>query len=101
MKKAKRINPKEIKDLIVLSQLLRRYLDALQAPPFNIPLSTLSVDARIDQSIFQRLLLIEQNPEDAQNIRPEDYHILFSNITFLHPTLKMWRDSDGSIFFEM
>jgi hypothetical protein len=41
------------------------------------------------------------NPEDAPNIHPEDYHILFANILFRYPTVRLYELPDGSVFFKM
>ncbi len=84
-----------------LSRLLEQYLAALEQSPMQVRLKALAYDSQIPESVFQRLVLLHRNPEDALNINAEDFHILFSNILFRYPTVKMWLLDDGSVFIEM
>ena len=67
----------------------------------EITLRALSYDAGIPESVFRRLKDLHNNPQDGQNIDAADYHILFSNIMFRYPTVKIWVQVDGDFFFEM
>lgn len=84
-----------------LSRLLEQYLAALEQSPMQVRLKALAYDSQIPESVFQRLVLLHRNPEDVLNINAEDFHILFSNILFRYPTVKMWLLDDGSVFIEM
>lgn len=84
-----------------LSRLLEQYLAALEQSPMQVRLKALAYDSQIPESVFQRLVLLHRNPEDSLNINAEDFHILFSNILFRYPTVKMWLLDDGSVFIEM
>ena len=97
----KRIYPRQIKDKFYLSRLLGQYLTTLEESPMQVRLRALAYNSQIPESIFRRLMNLHNNPEDAPNINAEDYHILFSNIMFRYPTVKMWLQDDGEVFFEM
>lgn len=97
----KRIYPRQIQDKFYLSRLLEKYLTTLEESPMQVKLRALAYDSRIPESIFRRLMNLHNNPADAPNINAEDFHILFSNIMFRYPTVKMWLQDDGEIFFEM
>ncbi|MCW5923186.1 MAG: hypothetical protein KIS77_12620 [Saprospiraceae bacterium] len=97
----KRIYPRQIKDKFYLSRLLEQYLTTLEESPMQVKLRALAYNSKIPESIFRRLMNLHRNPEDAPNINAEDYHILFSNIMFRYPTVKMWLQDDGEVFFEM
>lgn len=99
--KMKRLFPRRIKDKFYLSRLLELYLRTLQESPLELRLKALAYDSRIPESIFHRLASLHQNPEDAPNIHAEDYHIVFSNIMYRFPTVKLWLTDDGEIVFEM
>lgn len=97
----KRIYPRQIQDKFYLSQLLEKYLAALEGSPMQVKLRALAYNSKIPESIFRRLMNLHRNPEDAPNINAQDFHILFSNIMFRYPTVKIWLQDDGDIFFEM
>ena len=97
----KRIIPKKIKDKVLLSILLERYLATLENSSLQVRLKALAYDSSIPESIFVRLAEMHKNMEDAPNITVEDFHILFANILFRYPTVKIWQDTDGSFFFEL
>lgn len=67
----------------------------------QVKLRALAYNSKIPESIFRRLMNLHRNPEDAPNINAQDFHILFSNIMFRYPTVKIWLQDDGDIFFEM
>lgn len=67
----------------------------------QVRLKALAFDAQIPDSVFQRLQGLHRNPEDAAHINAEDFHILFSNILFRYPTVKMWLQDDGTVFIEI
>jgi hypothetical protein len=97
----KRLHPRDIQDKFYLSRLLELYITTLQESPLELRLKGLAFDICIPESIFLRLMRLYQNPEDAPNINPEDFHILFANIMFRFPTVKMWLADDGELVFEM
>ena len=97
----KRIYPARIHDKMYLSALLDLLLNTLAESPLQVALRALSYDTGIPESIFRRLQQLHQRPEDAPNITPEDYHILFANILFRFPTVRLYETDDGGIFFEM
>jgi hypothetical protein len=97
----KRIYPRQIQDKFYLSQLLERYLAMLESSPMHVTLRALAYNSQIPESIFRRMMSLHHNPEDEPNIHAEDYHILFSNIMFRYPTVKMWLQDDGDVFFEI
>ena len=97
----RRLYPRQIQDKFYLSRLLERYLQALQESPLQVQLKALSWESQIPENIFQRLMDLQRNPADAPNINAEDFHILFSNIMFRFPTVKLWLQDDGELFIEM
>lgn len=97
----KRLLPHLIQDKFFLSRLLELYITTLQASPLELRLKGLAYDTGIPESIFQRLMDLSCNPADAPNIDAKDFHILFSNIMFRFPTVKMWLTKEGEVVFEM
>jgi len=97
----KRLRPHHIQDKFYLSRLLELYITTLQESPLELRLKALAYDTYIQESIFRRLMGLYRNPEDASNINAEDFHILFANIMFRFPTVKMWLMDDGEVVFEM
>lgn len=97
----KRIYPRRIRDKFYLSALLDRYISALQDSPLELRLKALAYDLRIPEAIIRRLMALHRDPDDAPNIHAEDFHILFSNIMFRYPTVKIWADDSGEVFFEL
>lgn len=97
----KRIFPRSVQDKFYLSYILEQYLTALEESPLQVGVATMASDTRIPVSIFRRLVDLQRNPEDAEHIQAEDFHILFSNMLFRYPTVKIWQQPDGGIFIEM
>ncbi len=97
----KRIYPARIQDKFYLSRLLELLLHTLANSPLQVQLKALSYDAQIPECIFQRLQNLHRTPDDAPNITAEDYHIVFANILFRYPTIRMFEQPDGSVFFKM
>jgi hypothetical protein len=97
----RRIYPARIHDKLYLSRLLDLLLHTLRECPLQVQRRALSYDAQIPESVFQRLQNLHRCPEDAPNITPQDFHILFANILFRYPTVRLYEQPDGSIFFEM
>lgn len=95
------IHPHHITDKFYLSRLLELYLVALEELPEPITLKALSHDTQIPESIFLRLAHLYLDPEDAHNILAEDFHTLFANIMYRHPTIKMWENEEGGVHFQM
>ncbi|MCB9305009.1 MAG: hypothetical protein H6565_00275 [Lewinellaceae bacterium] len=97
----KRIYPRQIQDKYYLSRLLEQYLQILAESPMHVQVKALAYDADIPEPVFHRMAALHRNPEDAPNIEANDYHILFSNILFRYPTVRIWEQNDGSVFFEL
>lgn len=97
----KRIYPSRIQDKFYLSRLLDLLLNTLQSSPLQVELKALSYDSQIPEAIFYRLQDLHRQPEDGPNITAADFHILFANILFRYPTVRIYEQKDGSIFFEM
>lgn len=97
----KRLRPHQIQDKFYLSRLLELYITTVQESPLELRLKGLAYDTQIPEAIFHRLMNLYRNPEDAPNINAEDYHILFANIMFRFPTVKMWLAESGEVVFEM
>lgn len=95
-----RIYPRQYSDIIHLSRLLDLYIAHLAAAPLEVPLKRLSYDTQIPEAVFRRLMALHHCPEDAPNLRAADFHILFANVMFRYPTVKIWEGEDGHIFFE-
>lgn len=97
----RRLYPRRIQNILYLSRLLEAYLQALRESPLQVQVKTLSWESQIPESIFYRLRDLHRNPADATHINAEDFHILFSNIMFRFPTVKLWLQDDGGLFIEM
>ena len=97
----KRIYPYQIRDKLQLSRLLDQLLRSLADSPLQVNLKALSFDSQIPESIFHRLKNLHEQPEDAPNINAEDFHILFSNILFRYPTVRIYQLPNRAIFFKM
>lgn len=97
----RRIYPARIHDKVYLSRLLDLLLHTLGECPLQVQRRALSYDTQIPESIFQRLQNLHRCPEDAPNIMAQDFHILFANILFRYPTVRLYEQADGNIFFEM
>lgn len=97
----KRLRPHQIQDKNYLSRLLELYITTLQESPLELRLKGLAYDTRIPEPIFRRLMGLYRNPEDAVHVNAEDFHIVFSNIMFRFPTVKMWLTDHGEVLFEL
>ena len=97
----RRLYPRRIRDTFFLSGLLEQYLRHLAESELQVSLKALAYNSAIAESVFIRMAQLHKNPADMPHISAEDYHILFSNIMFHYPTIKIWRQEDGGIFFEM
>lgn len=95
----RRIYPRSIKDKFYLSRLLELLLQTLESCPLQVSLRALSYDSHIPESILTRLAQLHCHPEDAMNINTEDFYVVFSNVLFRYPTVKIFEQPDGSIFF--
>ncbi len=101
IKTMRRLYPRQIQDKLYLSRLLEAYLQALQDSPLQIYLKALSWESQIPERVFHRLMDLHRNPEDAANVEAADFHILFSNIMFRYPTVKLWLQDNDELFIEM
>ena len=97
----KRLRPHRIQDKFYLSRLLELYITTLQESSLELRIKGLAYDTGIPESVFHRLMHLYRQPKDAPNINAEDFHILFANIMFRFPTVKMWTMEDGEVVFEM
>jgi hypothetical protein len=84
----KRIHPHALHDVGELSALLDQLLKIL------------SYDTGIPESIFRRLTAVHRHGQPDPEVSAQDYHILFANILFRFPTLRMFKTSDGKVFFK-
>ena len=100
-KPPRRLNPHQITDKTQLAQLLDEYLATLENSPMQVHPKALAWELQLPENLLARLRNLPQNPADTPEITAEDYHILFSNIMFRFPTVKMWQAANGEIFFEM
>lgn len=87
-----RIYPARIQDTTQLSALLSGLLKALAEPPLEQHLDTVSRVSSIPKNILQRLVDLQHQPEDAANVTAQDFHIVFANILFHYPTVRMYGD---------
>jgi len=97
----RRILPGRIRDTFYLSKLLGLYLTILQQAPIQASLRVISHDARIPEHILELLAQAHLRAEQLKDIAPEDFHIVFSNIMFRYPTVKIWETKGGEVFFEL
>lgn len=97
----RRIYPYKIQDKVFLSLLLDQLLHTLEESPLQVRRKALSYDAQIPECIFERLQQLHARPEDAGNVNAEDFHILFSNILFRYPTVRMYQLPGKVIFFKL
>jgi hypothetical protein len=96
-----RLRPSRMRDKKRLSELLDLYLQVLQKSALQVTLQRLSYDCGIPESILRRLASLHRLPEDDEQIRLEDYYVVFANIQFRYPTVKMFEKPDGQIFFKI
>ena len=101
MNTLKRIWPHRVQDLFYLSLLLRRYLDAMAHSPLQVDTARLAHESKIPLPVFERLANLQENPEDAAHITAEDFHIVFKNVLFRYPTVRIWADTHGDIYIEL
>lgn len=97
----KRLYPQRIRNKFFLSRLLELYLCQLETSDLHVSQKALAFNSDIPETIFTRMRQLYKNPSDATQIRTGDYHIVFSNIMFHYPTIKIWMMDDDSVFFEM
>ncbi len=97
----KRVRPYYIQDKFALSRLLEQYIHQLEQSPLQVSLRALSYNAQIPENVLRRLMDLHRNPDDTIYIKVEDYHIVFANIMFRYPTLKIWQEPGGEIVFEL
>lgn len=97
----RRLRPGSVRDKKRLSELLDLHLRALRESPLQVTLRRLSYDSGIPERILCRLASLYCNPADEAQIRLEDYYIVFANIQFRYPTVKMYECPDGAVFFKI
>jgi hypothetical protein len=96
-----RFRPYDISDPDVLSRLFDRYLELLMTSDYQMQLSALAYEVRIEESILRRLMNYHRTPADQGLIMAQDFHIAFRNIMVQYPTVRFWRELDGSYFIEI
>ena len=92
--------PRAFQDKILLSKALEMYLSALESAPLHARVEELAFDTRIPAEIFRRLAQVHRHPEDQVHVQACDFHVLFSNLMFRYPTLRLWLLRNGEIFVE-
>ena len=97
----KRVHPQGILDVMELSRLLDLLLYTIGHSPLQTTLKALSYDTAIPESIFHRLAGLHRKTKPDQEVTPQDFHILFANILFRFPTIRIFRNTDGSIYFKL
>jgi hypothetical protein len=96
-----RIYPARIYDPLQLSALLSALLKALAEPPLEQHLDTVSHVSAIPKDILQRLVDLQYQPDDAVHVKAQDFHVVFANILFHYPTVRMYGDVEkGEFIFE-
>ncbi|TNE66025.1 MAG: hypothetical protein EP344_02705 [Bacteroidetes bacterium] len=96
-----RIYPSRIRDTVRLSELLDLLLQTLENSPLHTGSRALSYDSRIPEPVLRRLQQFHRRPETDPEVRAEDYHVLFANILFRYPTVRLYRQRNGRIYFRM
>lgn len=96
----RRILPGRVRDTLYLSKLLGLYLNILHEAPIKASLRMISHDTRIPEHILELLAQAHLHADQLKGIAPEDFHIVFSNIMFRYPTVKIWETKEGELFFE-
>jgi hypothetical protein len=96
-----RIYPVRIKDKFYLSKLLEQYLQVLAESPLQVSVQTLSYDTGIPQVVLERLAALHHNLADAHHINAADYHVVFANVMFRFPTIRMYAGRNGMVHFEL
>lgn len=95
----KRIYPHRLHDCARLSALLGCYLDVLADSPLHVNLTRISVDTDIPVAVLQRLRDCRQQvPSQDSEVTATDFHILFANLLFRYPTVKIWEENQDFIF---
>lgn len=97
----RRLNVYTIQDTLRLSWIFDQLMLTLEASPMAVKSRALAYDTQIEERIFFRLRNLHRNPSDAPNIEPNDYRVVFSNVLFRYPTVRMWQMDNGGIYFEM
>jgi hypothetical protein len=97
----RRLRPGSLRDKKRLSELLDLYLRTLRESPLQVTLRRLSYDSGIPERILCRLASLHRDPADDTHVRLEDYYIVFANIQFRYPTVKMFECPDGRVFFKV
>jgi hypothetical protein len=81
--------------------LLEFYINGLEAAALVQSRRALSFDSRIPESVLLRLMQLYQAPEDAALIDAHDYHIVFANLMFRYPTVRIWESKHGEWWLEL
>ena len=97
----KRLYPRRIRNRLFLSQLLDSYVEHLKHSEFQVSLRALAYNIGVPESVLLRMTRLYKQPEEAGGMVADDFHIVFSNVMFHFPTIRIWMLDDGSLFFEM
>ncbi|MCC6412984.1 MAG: hypothetical protein IT270_15065 [Saprospiraceae bacterium] len=97
----KRLYPHNLRDVSELSRLLELLLHTLEHSPLQTTLKALSYDTGIPESIFRRLAGLHRAQKPDPEVKAQDFYILFANILFRFPTVRIFRYNNGSIFFKL
>ena len=97
----RRFFPQQIHDKIFLSRLLEYYLVFLQESPLELRLKGLAYDTGIPIGVFERLMDVYKNPGSDVEVTIEDFHIIFRNIMFRYPSVRLWISGESEVFIEI
>ena len=93
--------PRRLRNRIFLSRLLESYVQHLEQSELQVSLRTLAYNIGVPESVLLRMTRLYKQPEEAVGMVADDFHIVFSNVMFHFPTIRIWMLDDGSLFFEM
>lgn len=96
-----RIYPAKLKDATALSKLLDTVLSALEKSPLHVNTHHLGAELHLQTEIIDLLRIYHQRPGSYPQIKANDFRILFANILFRFPTVKIWKDPKGRVFLEI
>lgn len=97
----KRLYPRRLRNRIFLSRLLESYVQHLEQSELRVSLRMLAYNIGVSEPVLLRMTRLYRQPEEADEIVTDDFHIVFSNVMFHFPTIRIWLLDDGSLFFEM
>lgn len=94
----KRIFPASLRDSDLLSRLLHDYLILLKDSPLQVSLKTISYESKIPEAVLERLANWHKEGQGNVPVETRDFHIVFANLLFRYPTVKIWGHRNGYLF---